>query len=41
MGWDVMCYIMGAISIIGPIALIFWYVQGAKAQLKKLHGEEE
>ena len=41
MGWNVMCYVMGAISIAGPIALIFWYVQGAKAQLANLHKNDE
>ncbi len=41
MGWDVTCYIMGAISIAGPIALIFWYVKGAKAQLKNLNSNDE
>ena len=33
MGWDVLCYIMGAVSIIGPICLIFWYAGAAKKRL--------
>lgn len=37
MGWNVMCYLMGAISIGGPVCLIFWYIQGAKAQLARLN----
>jgi hypothetical protein len=41
MGWNVTCYIMGAISIIGPICLIFWYVQGAKEQLSRLNKDKE
>ena len=41
MGWDVTCYIMGAVSIIGPIALIFWYLQGAKEQLARLHENDK
>jgi len=41
MGWNVTCYIMGAISIIGPICLIFWYVKGAKAQLANLNKKDD
>jgi len=36
MGWDIGCYIFGAISIVGPICLIFWYFAAAKEQLNKL-----
>jgi len=37
MAWDVACYIAGAICIIGPIGLIFWYFGAAKQQVKRLH----
>jgi hypothetical protein len=40
MVWNTMCWIMGIISIVGPICLIFWYLQGAKAQLARLNKEE-
>ncbi len=40
MGWNAMCWIMGIISIVGPICLIFWYVKGAKAQLARLQNRE-
>ena len=39
MGWNVMSWVMGIISIVGPICLVFWYLQGAKAQLARLHKE--
>ncbi len=41
MGWNVTCYIMGVISIVGPICLIFWYVKGAKEQLANLKKTDE
>jgi hypothetical protein len=37
MGWDIGCYVFGAISIIGPILLVFWYIKGAKAQIERLN----
>lgn len=40
MAWDFFCYLFGGISIAGPILLIFWYVKGAKAQLKRMNGKE-
>jgi hypothetical protein len=39
--WDVMCYIMGAVSIIGPICLIFWYTSAAKKRLKEFHNRPD
>lgn len=37
MGWDLSCYIFGAISIIGPICLIVWYVTEAKRKIAELN----
>lgn len=40
MGWDIACYIFGAICIIGPICIVFWYFSAAKEQLRKLHEKD-
>ncbi len=37
MVWDILCYLMGAVCIIGPLALILWYFSAAKARLKEFH----
>jgi hypothetical protein len=36
MGWNVINYIFGAICIIGPICLIFWYGAAAKERIKEM-----
>lgn len=38
--WDAGCYIFGAISVIGPICLILWYLKGAKAQIDRLNAKK-
>jgi hypothetical protein len=37
--WDILCYVMGAVCIIGPLALILWYFSAAKARLKDFHNK--
>lgn len=37
MGWDIACYIAGAVSIIGPVGLVFWYYKAAKKQIRGLN----
>ena len=37
MGWNILNYIAGAACIIGPVALVVWYFQAAKAKVKKLN----
>lgn len=41
MGWNAMCYIMGAISIIGPVCLIFWYFSAAKKRLQDFNSKSK
>lgn len=36
MVWGVLCYIFGAIAIIGPILCAFWYFGAARRKLKAL-----
>ncbi len=36
MGWNVINYIFGAICIIGPICLIFWYGAEAKRRILEM-----
>jgi len=38
--WNVFCYIFGAISIIGPICLIFWYGSAAKKRLQDFNSRK-
>ncbi len=40
MVWDIFNWIFGIISIVGPLALIAWYFQAAKAQLENLNKSE-
>lgn len=41
MGWDIGCYVFGAISIVGPILLIVWYLGAAKEQVRKLNEKKD
>ena len=37
--WDTLCYIAGAVSIVGPIAIIWFYVRTVRQRLKKFNEE--
>ena len=37
MWWDISCYVFGAISVVGPICLIFWYGAEAKRRIADLN----
>jgi 4-amino-4-deoxy-L-arabinose transferase-like glycosyltransferase len=34
MGWGVMTYIFGAICIVGPFLLMYWYAKAARKKFK-------
>lgn len=40
-GWDLGCNIAGAVAVIGPILLIYWYVTEVKRKIKKLNKKSE
>jgi len=33
--WDIFCYIAGAVSIAGPLAIIYFYFKTASRRLKE------
>ncbi len=35
--WDIFCYIAGAISIVGPLAIIYYYVRAVRKRLKEFN----
>lgn len=37
MGWGVFCYIFGAIAIVGPLILIYWYWKAASQKLREFN----
>lgn len=37
--WDVLCYIAGAVSIAGPLAIIYFYVRTVRRRLKQFNEE--
>ncbi|NLG64755.1 MAG: hypothetical protein GX537_04040 [Actinobacteria bacterium] len=36
MGWTVFCWIFGVVAIVGPLALIGWYYEAAREQVKRM-----
>ena len=41
MGWNVLNYIFGAISILGPILLIFWYIKAVRVRMSDFNKKKE
>jgi hypothetical protein len=37
--WDTLCYIAGAVSIVGPLLIIWFYVRTVRRRLKKFNEE--
>ena len=40
-GWDISCYIFGAIAIVGPLFIIVWYFQEAHKRVKELNRDKK
>jgi len=40
-GWDICCYIFGAIAIVGPFCIVFWYVRAAKQRFKDMEQKKQ
>ncbi|MBN1630391.1 MAG: hypothetical protein JW990_11550 [Thermoleophilia bacterium] len=36
MAWGVFCYIFGAIAVIGPLCLVWWYWKAAREKFREL-----
>lgn len=33
--WDIFCYIAGAVSIVGPLCIIYFYIRTVRKRLKE------
>ncbi|HQF51781.1 MAG TPA: hypothetical protein PLJ89_06435 [Thermoleophilia bacterium] len=35
-GWDLSCYIMGAVAIVGPCTIAFWFFEASRQRFRDL-----
>jgi len=36
-GWDLSCYIMGAVAIVGPCTIAWWFFKASRKQFRDLN----